>query len=82
MLIGVACTVDSRFSAVTTISSKPELSAPELAGAPPEPAAGPARADAHAQALTIAAVTAQAMTREAARSVSERILFNIDFSLK
>ncbi len=63
--IGVAWTVDSRFSAVTTISSKPEFSALELAGAAPGPAEGSARADAHTQALIITAVTTDATTREA-----------------
>jgi hypothetical protein len=31
MLMAVSCTVDSRFSAVTTISSKPVFSAPGFA---------------------------------------------------
>jgi hypothetical protein len=59
MLIGVAWTVDSRFSAVTTISSKPVFSAPGFA---PGDAAS-AEWDRAAQTSTAARI--EAATREA-----------------
>jgi hypothetical protein len=70
MLIGVACTVDSRFSAVTMISSNPVFSA----GALPAGAANaePLRVMAHRSAGTIdARIPARA-------SAAHNILFMSD----
>jgi hypothetical protein len=70
MLIAVSCTVELRFSAVTTISSNPAFSA-EDAG----PAAGAAMADTQSAVLLNSAANIEVATREAVPSASQNILF-------
>ena len=50
MAIGVACTVDSRFSAVTTISSSPALFSAGVLLPAGAASAGPLKAAAHSSA--------------------------------